>query len=195
MAELTAQRIEAERVKFEAWAGLGRLMLDRVFSDERYVSMEVERAYAAWLARASEVADQGEIAEWQYRTYRDGCGGEPVGWGEWERVVPRSRLSSADDAVAEIQGYIANGSRYELRPLYTRPAAPGWNPIETAPQVTGIEVIATGHNHGDQREPRHVVAALWHDDIWVSSDTLEPLTFLTHWMPLPAAPSPKGDQE
>ena len=43
-------------------------------------------------------------------------------WSEWKRVEPRSLLHTVDDALREFKGYIARGSKYELRALYTHPA-------------------------------------------------------------------------
>jgi hypothetical protein len=69
----------------------------------------------------------GPVA-WEHRAWRDGGGGEPVGWGAWERVQPKG-LQSIDDAVQEMIGYIQRGYRYELRSLFAVPhgvpACPG----------------------------------------------------------------------
>lgn len=42
-------------------------------------------------------------------------------WSEWKRVEPRNRLCTVEDSLNEFRAYIANGSRYELRALFTSP--------------------------------------------------------------------------
>lgn len=40
-------------------------------------------------------------------------------WSEWKRVEPRNQLCTVEDSLNEFRAYIANGQRYELRPLFT----------------------------------------------------------------------------
>ena len=58
---------------------------------------------------------------WEYRTY---YGEDTVtpGWAEWEPVKARNtRMMTDEDAMKEIEGYIANGYKYEIRDLYVKP--------------------------------------------------------------------------
>lgn len=141
--------------------------------DAQSVSSEVhEDVIAAWNRRAaarslpSPEAAQSDVARWEYRFWRDGCGGEPVGWGAWEEVKPKG-LQDMNDAVQEMVGYIRRGNRYELRALYTHPAAA--SPEVAGPtdeQRTEAEQVAaffrlfksSGHRWHDGR-PLHIVAA------------------------------------
>jgi hypothetical protein len=72
-------------------------------------------------ARAALAAARAEPAEpvmWQYRAM-DG-----PGWGPWEELKPRvfgPFEATIAERVAEIEGYIARGFNYQLRPLYAAP--------------------------------------------------------------------------
>ena len=56
---------------------------------------------------------------WEYRTFYEDNTSTP-GWGEWQRVEARNPYTTTvEDHVAEIQHYIDNGYKYELRALYT----------------------------------------------------------------------------
>ena len=77
-------------------------------------------------------APAAEPAMWQYRAYYDTCAGDgKPGWGAWEEVVPRNVYTeTVADRVREIQAYIEQGKRYELRALY---ATPSPQPATTVP--------------------------------------------------------------
>lgn len=73
---------------------------------------------------AASPAPAAEPAMWQYRAYYDTCAGDgKPGWGAWEEVVPRNVYTeTVADRVREIQAYIEQGKRYELRALYATPS-------------------------------------------------------------------------
>lgn len=67
----------------------------------------------------------------------------------------------------------------------------GWQPIETAPKDGGA-FIATGFNYGKDGGPRHYCMALWEQGEWREASEWNghsSLAYLTHWQPLPAAPT------
>lgn len=75
------------------------------------------------------------------------------------------------------------------------PAATGWQPIETAPK-DGTFFIATGFNYGKSSDPRHYCMALWEQGEWREASEWNghsSLAYLTHWRPLPPAPSVDGE--
>ncbi len=84
-----------------------------------------------------------------------------------------------------------------IRAWNTRAATPagpsGWMPIESAPK-DGSGVLATGWNHGKPDTERHYAVAFWDGLDWLEAhedEASSPLGYLTHWMPLPPAPTDK----
>ena len=73
-------------------------------------------------------------------------------------------------------------------------ASPGWQPIETAPR-DGTAILASGLNHG-KGPSRHYSVVEWMDfgceSGWYAYKDSDPHIYLTHWMPLPAAPEAEG---
>ena len=70
----------------------------------------------------------------------------------------------------------------------------GWQGIETAPK-DGTRIIAVGWNWGIVGNDQHVTTVIWRLDReeWCESDDDDDdsaCAYLTHWMPLPAPPSP-----
>ena len=68
----------------------------------------------------------GEPVYWEWRHLSSHPDTVDFGqWSEWKRVEARSAIHTIDDALAEFRAYIAQGYKYELRPLYTHPAPSG----------------------------------------------------------------------
>ncbi len=116
MAELTQAQIESERVRFEAWALLMNQRIDRTEADKEhnnYQSAVTTFYWWGWLARASEVADQGDAA---------------FGWLLEGEQGYRSFAKSTDctKPVIDLHQRMAQQEpdKYKFTPLYTRPAAP-----------------------------------------------------------------------
>lgn len=66
-----------------------------------------------------------------------------------------------------------------------------WQPIKTAPR-DGTAILASGLDHG-KGPGRHYAVVEWMDFGWESSgwypdEDFFPLTYLSHWMPLPDPP-------
>ena len=75
------------------------------------------------LRTALQPAQASEPVYWEWRHQGSHPDAVDFGqWSEWKRVEPRSLLHTVDDALREFNGYIAQGYKYELRPLYTHPA-------------------------------------------------------------------------
>lgn len=62
---------------------------------------------------------------WEYRHLGSHPQAADYGkWSEWQKVEPRNvYTSTVEDRVAEIQAYIAQGQKYELRALYVEASA------------------------------------------------------------------------
>ena len=73
--------------------------------------------------------------------------------------------------------------------------AAGWMPIETAPK-DGTRFVAIGRNYGIYSSTQHTCIAQWLRNCWMEvsdwNETSE-LKYLTHWMPIPPAPSTEGE--
>ena len=84
-------------------------------------------------------------------------------------------------------------SEEQMRKCITAALAAMWQPIETAPK-DGTRVIVTGWNFGVVGSDRHIATAVWLEDRQEWSEVeeegdLSTLAYLTHWMPLPPAPT------
>lgn len=119
---------------------------------------------------------------------------EPVAWIPADALQqlqpPRLRLLSVPLVTYSAVGHV---------PLYTapQPVEVQWQPIETAPK-DGTVIVVRGNNHGWPENGHHICIATWQYDCWIEgsdwNDTSE-LTYLTHWMPLPAAPGAAAPEE
>jgi hypothetical protein len=61
-----------------------------------------------------------EFVGWECRTFHEDTTATP-GWSGWERVVPRNPCTDVVDRVREIEAYIEQGYKYQLRALYSKP--------------------------------------------------------------------------
>lgn len=84
----------------------------------------------------------------------------------------------------------------EMPPLLALLSAEGngWRPIEAAPADTTL--ILHGWNMGKPEHGSHIVIGSKYRERWVAypaengnRDIGAPMTFLTHWMPLPPSPT------
>jgi len=139
------------------------------------------------------VQAQGEAVLWQFRNI---VGGDPA--TDWQECKPRNPyINTVQDTVNELLAYRYDGRPcYEVRALYTHPQAsePAWLPIETAPK-DGRPVWVRGKNFGEIGRGLHYCWAYfdgvkWYEPGFESSM----LQYLTHWMPIPAAPAIGGQQ-
>lgn len=107
---------EAERVRDLPAVddAIRNFLIDSTGDNSTCIVREVLRAAGVM------VTPQPVAVAWEYRTWRDGCGGEPVGWGAWERLQPNG-LQTIEDAACEMRDYISLGYRYELRWLVAHP--------------------------------------------------------------------------
>jgi len=65
-----------------------------------------------------------------------------------------------------------------------------WQPIETAPK-DGACLLVTGWDRNEIGGSRHFAVGYWSDlyDMWIEDTKAEhPLSYLTHWRPLPDPP-------
>ena len=68
----------------------------------------------------------GEPVYWEWRHLGNNQFAADFGqWSEWKRVEARSPIFTAEDELRTLRRYIADGYKYELRALYTRPAPSG----------------------------------------------------------------------
>ena len=75
-----------------------------------------------------------EPVMWQYRTWFAENTGTP-GWSEWAEVKARNAyIGTVMDSVRELQHYIAQGYKYEIRALYAATPAPA--PAQEAAMLT-----------------------------------------------------------
>ena len=107
------------------------------------------------------------VAAIAVRQARNGCITPPENGTEYDEQLARAALSAALAAM--------------------------WQPIETAPK-DGTRVIVTGWNFGVVGSDRHIATAVWLEDRQEWSEVeeegdLSTLAYLTHWMPLPPAPT------
>lgn len=83
-------------------------------------------------------------------------------------------------------------------PVPSAPAVPQWQPIETAPKLAGGRVLIL-KDCGPGTLSSMSIAFWLDDDRWhltESTGTAESYGYrVTHWMPLPAAPSPTEKKE
>lgn len=75
--------------------------------------------------RGASLSDAGlcgmTLIGWEFRTLHNENTAKP-GWSAWERVLPRNdNTSTAEDMMREIEGYIADGYKYQIRDLYAKP--------------------------------------------------------------------------
>jgi len=74
--------------------------------------------FAKEIERICEEKNVGKIVLWQYRTWYGENTVQP-GWSDWEEVVPRNYYTdTVENRVDEIQSYINQGYKYQLRALY-----------------------------------------------------------------------------
>lgn len=101
--------------------------------------------------------------------------------------------------------HIIHATREELAaapkphwPVPSAPAVPQWQPIETAPKLAGGRVLIL-KDCGPGTLSSMSIAFWLDDDRWhltESTRTAESYGYrVTHWMPLPAAPSPTEKKE
>lgn len=92
---------------------------------------EIEDQQAADMLRAD--LQQQEPVAWEWRAFDTHPQTVTSGqWSEWKRVEPHNiYMSTVQDRVNEIQRYIDDGYRYELRALYTAPPLQSQEPDHT----------------------------------------------------------------
>lgn len=177
MAELTDERIETLAVKHEAF-GFGRV-------DERGLSThgfdpDGLRDFAR--AIAAEVADQGEAVAWF--AFADNNGPVPLELYGWDEKACRHAVLMSARATGwkgTIEGYLlARG--WTIRPLYTRPAAPGEVELLTTQEIKEVFFPILGHAYTCSYLMQQLAVA--YQQALVKKNRLTV-----------SAPSPKGDQE
>ena len=119
-------------MSIEAMKRIKALLQDGDKIDSHTISAVVAECDAVILTQQPAT---GEPVYWEWRHLSTHPDTVDFGqWSEWKRVEARSAIHTIDDALAEFRAYIAQGYKYELRPLYTHPA-----PSEPADVVRDAE--------------------------------------------------------
>lgn len=105
-----------------------------------------------------------EPACWEWRWFDANPNTVTFGqWSEWKRVEPRNALCTVEDSLNEFRTYIANGQRYELRPLFTTPQAqPAVEPVSNGLRDRLVAIsaaIAEQDDRAAQQMIRELLAA------------------------------------
>lgn len=144
--------------------------------DEDTPAKQTQAALRAALAESEQ-----EPVAWEWRWFDASPYTVTSGqWSEWERVKPRNGLCTVEDRLNEFRAFIANGQRYELRPLYTAPPRrepltnefkPDWDAVKAFQDAIAerdavlrlalevFEEVAQWESEGDPEHPASKVIA------------------------------------
>jgi len=122
---------------------------------------------------------------------------------DWHGKIYQWKACSAQEAT----GHFDRTPGYEYRPLYPASAildavreamAQEWLPIESAPK-DGTRILAVASRRGWEKHGSSIVVCAWHGMRWAIMGAIADATYPdtkdecspSHWMPLPAAPTPQ----